>query len=337
MQFLKISDKTTYSDLVKKVGSRNVDIILAKNNIKRSPNVGEEFKNLVEQTKETAKNISWQKKSSLLNTFTQDSDIFEEACSLGERDWKVLATLNTFPNMLKIPETITIPDDDEILGNNVGIKTTIYKGVMKSLKEEPHIIDTNVFNTYSSTKDISLVDGYASNSGSTMLDQWFKLPWGDITLYSSLDDSTIQFPVYPEEISDSRAATYTEMPDLLYQYEPWNVYQSSGPRENTYTFHMHRDMWTGDHRDGKCNDLIRFCEACCYPQYNGSAVNTTSVTLYIKGQALIAGVIKTVETKWSGPIGLDGFYLECELSITIMEVSSSTLSYEVVKQKGLIH
>lgn len=338
MQFLRINEQTTFSDLVKKVGSRNVDILLAKNNMTRTPQVGKELSKKMSQTKSTIKNpVSWQKKSSVLNTFTQDSDIFEEACVLGEEDWKVLSTLGTFPNMLKIPETMKIPDDHDLLGNGVGVNVSTYKNVMKSLKNAPHVIDLSVFNTYSSTKDISLVDKYSSNSGSTMLDQWFRLPWGDITLHSSLDDSTIDFPVYPEELSDGRSATYTEMPDLLYQYEPWYAYQNSGPRSLSLTFKMHRDMWSGDHRDGKCNQLVRFCEACCYPEYNGSAVNTTKVTMYIKGEPLISGILTKASPRWSGPIGLDGFYLECELSLEITEVADSPLSYNVVKRKGLIH
>lgn len=337
MQFLKITENTTFSDLVKKVGSRNVETILAKNNLSRTPKIGAALKKLNDQVKATtASDVSWQKKSSVLNTFTQDSDIFEEACVLGEQDWKVLSTLGTFPNMLKIPETIKLPDDDDIIGNGIGVVTSTYKNVMKSLKTPPHQIDISVFNSYSSTKDISLVDGI-DQSASKMLDQWFKLPWGDITLHSSIDDSSIDFPVYPEELDDGRAANYTEMPDLLYQYEPWPVYQNSGPRTNTYTFKMHRDMWTGDHRDGKCNELIRFCEACCYPEYNGSAVNTTRVTLYVKGQPLISGIMHNTSTSWSGPIGLDGFYLECELKIEIQEVSDTPLSYKTVKEKGLIH
>lgn len=337
MQFLKITENTTFADLVKKVGSRNVETILAKNNLSRTPKIGAALKALNDQVKSTVTSaVSWQKKSSVLNTFTQDSDIFEEACVLGEQDWKVLSTLGTFPNMLKIPETIKLPDDDDIIGNGIGVVTSTYKNVMKSLKTPPHQIDISVFNAYSSTKDISMVDGVQRTAGA-MLDQWFKLPWGDITLHSSLDDSSIEFPVYPEELDDGRVANYTEMPDMLYQYEPWPVYQNSGPRANSYTFKMHRDMWTGDHRDGKCNQLIRFCEACCYPEYNGSAVNTTRVTLYVKGDPLISGIVRKVDTKWSGPIGLDGFYLECQLTIEIQEISDTPLSYQTVKQKGLIH
>lgn len=338
MQFLKITEQTTLSDLVKKVGNRNVQTILAKNNLKRTPKIGSALKALNDTVKATVENnVTWQKKTSILNTFTQDSDIFEEACTLGEQDWKVLSSLGTFPNMLKIPETIKLPDDNDLLGNGIGVHNTVYKSVMNDLKRPPHIIDMSVFNNYSSTKDISLVDGASSSGSGNMFDQWFKLPWGDITLHSSLDDTSIDFPVYPEEMRDGRTANYTEMPDMLYQYEPWEVYQSSGPRTNTYTFKMHRDMWTGDHRDGKCNELVRFCEACCYPEYNGSAVNTTKVTLYVKGAPLISGIMKKVDTDWGGPIGLDGFYLECDLTIEISEVSDTPLSYQTVKQKGLIH
>ena len=95
-------------------------------------------------------------------------------------------------------------------------------------------------------------------------------------------------------------------------------------------------MWSGDHRDGKANELIRFCEACCYPEYNGSAVNTSTVTLIIAGKPLIRGVMTDVSTTWSGPIGLDGYYLECELRISITEVSDKPLNYSYVKSREII-
>ena len=99
---------------------------------------------------------------------------------------------------------------------------------------------------------------------------------------------------------------------------------------------MHRDMWSGDHRDGKCNDLIRFCQANCYPDYNGAAVNTSIVSLYVAGQCLIRGILTEVKTTWSGPIGLDGFYLAVSMSLTFTEVSDIPLNYSTVRRKGLI-
>ena len=146
----------------------------------------------------------------------------------------------------------------------------------------------------------------------------------------------MDFPVYPEELSESTLANYTQMPELLYQYEPWQLYQSSGPRSITFTFHFHRDMWTGDHRDGKANQLIRFCEANCFPEYNGSAVNIPIATMYIKGQAFISGVVTEVTKEWSGPLGLDGFYLECTLGISITEIAPQPLNYSTVRRLPLI-
>ena len=80
----------------------------------------------------------------------------------------------------------------------------------------------------------------------------------------------------------------------------------------------------------------RGCKANCYPDYDGSLVNTSLVTLYINGKNFITGVMTNCKVKWDKPIGLDGFYLMCELSFTIVEVSQQALSYTTIKNKGLI-
>ncbi|MCM1222697.1 MAG: hypothetical protein NC548_50395, partial [Lachnospiraceae bacterium] len=133
-------------------------------------------------------------------------------------------------------------------------------------------------------------------------------------------------------------ANYDTMPDLLYQYEPWQIYKGSGPRTVTYDFDIHRDMWSGDHRDGKCNELIRFCQANCYPKFQGASVQTAAVSLYILGEKHITGIMTDVKVAWDeeSPIGLDGFYLHLNLSLTITEVSDEALTYETIQQKGLI-
>lgn len=333
MQFLKISESTTLSQLTSQVGSRNVDHVLSLNDISRSPYVGKALYTKTAQISASSTSVSVERKIAILNTFTQDSDIFEAAALLSDSSWKVMSALGTFNDMLRIPESIQLPDSTDILGNSVAIGRTVYEKVMNSLKAT-NTVDPGIFTKYTSTQAAKILNSSSNQPKEAM--EWFKLPWGDITLHSSLDDTSIEFPVYPEELSDNRQASYTTMPDILFQYEPWQIYQSSGPRTNTYTFKFHRDMWTGDHRDGKANELIRFCEALCYPEYDGSAVNTSTATLYIAGSPLISGIVTDVTPHWSGPIGLDGFYLVCELSITITEVSKTALNYSVVKQKGLI-
>lgn len=331
MQFLKISNKLTLSELANQVGSRNVDSILALNGLPRTPKIGQAYEDKYNQVVQSTASVEPQTKLTRLNSMTSDSDVFETAALLNNDDWRYLEASGSLPGTLKIPETITLPDSTSIIGNGQPVSRTIYDKAIAELTVNMRV-DPSVFNEYSSRKGSTIVD--TTNSTGTM--QWFKLPWGLITLHSSISGDSIDFPVYPEEFEDGVQANYDNMPDTLYQYEPWQVYKSSGPRSNPYTFKMHRDMWTGDHRDGKCNELIRFCEANCYPEFRGAAVHTAIVTLYIAGKPLISGIMNSVKTKFEGPIGLDDYPLVCELQLTITEVSPESLNYTKVLEKGLI-
>lgn len=334
MQFIKISPSTTLSELSEQVGAKNIDAILHLNGLPRRPDIGKVFKEKCNQIQSEVADIAWQRKCTVLNSLTKDSDVFEYASLLSGSGWKVLSSIDTFPNMLRIPDTISLPDSSQILGNGEQTKTLVYREVMRSFQEPPHFPDMAVFSEYSSIRPSSVVEPAGGIDSKVF--QWFKIPWGEVTLYSSLSGDTIDFPVYPESMSDGVRAEYTTMPDLIYQYEPWQLYTRSGPRTNTYEFDFHRDMWTGDHRDGKANELIRFCMANCYPRYNGSAVHTATVVLYVHGKNLITGILTDVSVDWDGPIGLDGFYLHCKMTLTITEVSPQPINYDSMRRKPLI-
>ena len=334
MQLLSIPTNTTLLELSKLVGSRNVDTVLNANSLSRTPNIGKALLNKATAImQDTTIDVSVQRKSTLLNTLTSDSDVFESTALLSTQGWRLMSSVGTLPNMLKIPETITLPDATNILGNHEPVKRSIYNKVMTQLRASGHI-DPGVFNEYSSMRGST----FANTTQVRPAMQWFNLPWGQITLYSSISKSSVDFPVYPSGLEDSKSGNYDTMPEMIYQYEPWQIYKSSGPRTITYEFNMHRDMWSGDHRDGKCNELIRFCEANCYPEFKWAAVNTAIVTMYIAGKAHITGIVTDVKTVWNeeSPIGLDGFYLHCNLHITITEVSATPLNYQRVLEKGLI-
>lgn len=341
MQFLKIEKNTKLLDLSKYVGYRNVDAVLHMNETPRVPNVGSTFYKICDDkiansTFGDDPDAALARKESILNTFTQDSDIFELAASQGSRGWKLLDAMGTFYSYMKIPESVTIPDSSLVLGNKQAVPEVIYSRVMTNIRDKQRV-DLAVFNNYSAAKQTNIEDTTFANYGDGGPMQWFNLPWGKITLYSSLSGETVEFPVYPEEIGDGVKANYTTMPDLIYQYEPWQLYQSSGPRTQDFTFDFHRDMWTGDHRDGKSNDLIRACEANCYPEYKGSSVYTSLVTLYIAGEPLITGVLTEVSTQWDGPLSqFDGWYLHCVLKLSITEVAPQPLNYTSVRRKPLI-
>lgn len=335
LQFLQITNSTTLSDLSDVVGPRNTEYLLATNNLSWQPNIGRQFYQMQQYVIDNSEDVTWQRKSTILNRLTSDTDVFETASLLSESGWKVLSELDTLPNTLKIPETIEVPSSTSIIGDGIPIGRSIYELAMNGLSNPPHAIDPGIFNEYSNVKATQLIDP-SSSYGSGDVFQYFNLPWGDITLYSSLSDSFVDFPVYPEELEDSRKANYSTMPDMLYQYEPWYVYTGSGPRSNSYTFKMHRDMFSGNHSDGQANDLIRFCEANCYPEFNGSAVNVSQVSLYIVGNLLINGILTDVSVKWNGPILSDGWYASFELTLTITEVSQQALNYNSVRNLPLI-
>ncbi len=338
MKYYQIDNKTTLSDLIHQVGSRNLDSILHINGLERTPDIGKQFTTKCgEALVNNPQEVAWQRKYTILNKFAGDSDLFEKAATSGSSDWKLLSLKDTFVNLLKVPDSVELPDTNQSWGNGEGVPSYIYSEAMSQLKAEStdHAISSSVFNRYSTIKPAQ-IDNTNIPGGAENVFRWFRIPWGDVTLYSSIGGESVDFPVYPEEMQDATRANYTTMPDIIYQYEPWQIYTSSGPRQNTYVFDFHRDMWTGDHRDGLANRLIRFCQACCYAKYTGSAVNTPIVTLYLKGSDLITGIVTEVATEWDGPIGLDGFYLHVKLSITIVEVSKEALNYDVVKQKPLI-
>lgn len=339
MKYLRISHNETLTSLTSKTGVANVDQVLADNGIRRGPNVGKYWSDKVTQLK-ALPNVNTTRKLAVLNNLVDNFDIYQHAALLDENSWKVLSTANAFPNYLYVSSQIEndIPNSYDTLGNSKSVPRSIYQRVSKLLKEGKQI-DANLFNTYSTTRTTGLITNALANRTSSLSSNpmsWFKIPRGEVTLYSSLSNTSIDIPAYPEEVNDGRSANYSQMPDLLYQYEPWQIYNSSGPRTNTYSFHLHRDMWTGDHNDGKANELVRFCQAQLYADYKGASVNTSLVTLYVKGKPLIRGIMTQVNPSWSGPLGHDGWYLDLNLSLTITEVSDTALNFVSISEKGLI-
>lgn len=336
MQFLEINENTTLSELSQAVGSRNVDEVLTANGLTRTPDIGKQFKQNCDKIKrESTGTISTNRKMNLLNTLTSDSEVYEKACLMSESEWQVFASLNTFDNALKIPSSVYMPSSASLIGSNQSISSSVYQQTMRELKNNGSI-NPAIFSDYASGSLGSASVSLGTVNSPADVFSAFHIPWGEVQLYSSLADETIDFPVYPEEVDYTRVANYTTMNETLFQYEPWYIYESSGPREQSIVFNFHRDMWTGDHTDGKANELIRFCEANCYAEYNGASVITPTVTLYIHGTAFITGVMKQVQPHWTGPIGRDGWYLHCELTITIDEVAAAPLSYSSIRKMNII-
>ena len=332
MKYLEVTENTKLSEISDIVGERNVDYVINANGIKRSVNIG---KQIIDR--DFSGQTDWQTKVNILNTLVSNSDVYEKAALSDDKDWNALNRYGTFSNYLKIPDEISIPPSTTILGNDEPVDSDVYDRVLDSLAGESHDVDPGIFSEFSDT--VTFGHGITTEGSEVLTKtpfEWFKLPWGKVTLYSSMYADTVDFPVYPEEYSDGYSANYDQMPNMLYQYEPWFVYKDTGPRTNTLTFKMHRDMWTGDHRDGLANELVRFCEANCFPNYEGSYVIAPKVTFYLNGENLITGILTSCKADWAGPLGLDGFYLELTLTLEITQISPDPLNYDAVARKRLI-
>ena len=156
MQYLKITESTTLSDLISQVGARNVDAILALNMIERTPNIGAAYTANFDLA-QSRESVKAQTKITRLNTMTSDSDVFETASLLSEGGWKYLEASGSLPDTLKIPETITLPSSTSILGDGQPISRMTYDKTVAMLKESI-AIDPSIFNEYSSRKGSTIVD-----------------------------------------------------------------------------------------------------------------------------------------------------------------------------------
>lgn len=332
MQFLQISANTALSQLRDMVGSSNVEAVLAINGLKREPNIGAQVQERNDNIIQTAADVSIDFMKTALNKATQSADVFEALALMGMSGWKVFQNTAALPGTLAMPNGVALSQSANVLGNLVRVSAEVYDKTMQSLASGE--IDPGIFNPYSADQSAKIID--TSSKHSESLFQFFRIPWGKMTIYSSIANDAKDFPVYPTELGDIARANYTTMPEIIYQYEPWQLYNSSGPRNVSYSFFFHRDMWTGDHRDGMANALVRFCQAQCYPEYNGSAVNTAYTTLYMNGEILVRGVVTEVQVNWEGPLGLDNFPLVCNLQLSFVEVSPYPLDYWTVMNKPII-
>lgn len=328
MQFCEITSNTKLTDISDIVGERNVDYVLNANGLHRSVNIGQQM-----LSRDNSGSTDAQTKMRILDTVVSDSDVYEKVALGSERDWVSFQRYGTFHNYIRIPSELRVIPSATTLGNGEPVSDRLYSKCSDSLKRDG-FVDPIIFTEYSVIAPGA--HGMSSIYKASNPFEWFKLPWGKISLYSSLSNRSVDFPVYPLEYSDGYSANYEQMPNMLYQYEPWQVYKDSGPRQNTFTFDMHRDMWSGDHRDGLANELVRFCEANCFPRYQGSTVRVPKVTLYLNGNNLITGILNSCKVDWSGPLGLDGFYLNLKLTLDIVQVSPEPLNYDTVAHKGLM-
>lgn len=161
-------------------------------------------------------------------------------------------------------------------------------------------------------------------------DNWYWKPTGDVT-FQVEGESPIEIPCFPENVNDSTSATWSQEMTTYQHYEPQNTYNKSGPRVVSCAFKIHRAMWDGNQDSGKSEELVAYMQSACYPNYDTQASEPPRVTLIIGKSVRIVGILTSMETVYSGPIGPDNKYDCVDISISITEESDNVLSTEAVR------
>lgn len=156
----------------------------------------------------------------------------------------------------------------------------------------------------------------------------------------------LEFQIFPEEISMSKAAEYTSM-GIVGRSEPVRAYSSSGSK--TYSFEL-TFVASVDQNDGGSSydvlEKINWLESLVYPEYKNNITYPPPVVFLIVGDAINARCITTEvspvlrgpweinesplgdEFNWEGPI-------QAVASVTFEEVNLTPLSSTDIRNRLL--
>ena len=163
-----------------------------------------------------------------------------------------------------------------------------------------------------------------------MLSKIFNMIDNYIYLYHT--DTFIIIPAYPENFTDSMAASFsTETP--LMRSAPIFSYSDSGPRQINVTIKMHREMMYQINygvsnakiamSDDYVDELIKQIQAAVLPKYSASSkmVDPPLVAIRFGNEIFCKGVINgNVDVTYDLPVLQNGKYAQVGLSFTLFEV-----------------
>lgn len=230
-------------------------------------------------------------------------------------EYKRYSTLGSIPGCLIVPEEYV----DEITPVSGRTQQAVLRDLLLREVREDLRADTPPL-------DFPRID---SDFGETQ-DNWYWKPTGDVTIQVE-GESPVEIPCFPESVSDNISATWSQEMTTYQHYEPQNTYNKSGPRVVSCTFKIHRAMWDGNQDSGKSEELVSYMQSALYPDYDTQASEPPRVTLIIGKSIRVVGILTSMETSYSGPIGPDNKYDCVDISISITEESDNVLSTDAVR------
>lgn len=151
-------------------------------------------------------------------------------------------------------------------------------------------------------------------------------------LYMYHTQTFVVLPTYPESITDTLSATFSQT-SILSRSAPIFSYSNSGPRTVQVTLSLHRDMMSQinygvsnlkvELGDDYVDTIIKQLQAIALPKYAASnkMVNPPMVAVRFGNDIFIKGVVNGgLTTTYNLPILSNGKYAQVQLSFTVSEV-----------------
>lgn len=131
--------------------------------------------------------------------------------------------------------------------------------------------------------------------------------------------TVLNFPVYPDEISDTLNATWQDQP-ITGRSLPITAYTGTSFRMVSFSVLLHREIPCAT----SIETILRHLRASVYPRYQSQGLMPPR-TSFRFGDFYVRGVVTSVSFTWQKPI-IDGKYHCCQVNISMNELPGNVPS-----------
>lgn len=143
-----------------------------------------------------------------------------------------------------------------------------------------------------------------------------------------------QLPCYPEELSDSQSANWSES-NIIGRSSPISAYTSTGYRQVSFSIELHREL-CDDLRLGENSSLEqveRVVRRSVYPSYASGRGVAPPITTVKIGAFKARGYVTSYQFTWKKPI-VDNKYQILSMSISMVDIDNGN---NFVRTVGKVH
>lgn len=162
------------------------------------------------------------------------------------------------------------------------------------------------------------------------MERYFRMIDNYVYMYHT--GTLLALPTYADSITDVMSVNFVSSTPLA-RSSPIYSYATSGPRQLSFTFNLHRDMMQAinygvSNLDTTINDdyvdyLINSLQACAVPEYSSTdkMVDPPMVAVRLGNDIFIKGVVLgNVSVTYELPILTTGKYASAKVSFVVAEV-----------------